>query len=64
MLEQRSSSCQDELAELHEWSGLKQSSASFRVTTLIYDFGPALLAGIHAFFECIAATQTIRGHEC
>ncbi len=32
---------------LHGWSGLKRSTASFRVTTLICDFGPGLLAGIH-----------------
>ncbi len=46
----------DELAELQGWSGLKRSVASFRVTTNIFDFGPVLLAGIYAFFECITST--------
>ncbi len=52
----------DELSELYGWSGLKRSGASLRVTTLIYDFGPALLAGIYALFEHIAGSQTIRRH--
>ncbi len=43
---------------LHGWNGVKRSAASLRVTTLIHDFGPDLLAGIYG------VSQVQNPHPC